>query len=91
MLKIDPDWLEGDDVSRETVTCVVCAGLLQQPVSACPEGHPACRSCYTKWLALKRECPQCRHPTLRNKSNPHPDPRYLRSLRALRARHHRVP
>jgi hypothetical protein len=37
--------------------------VLVSAVSACPEGHVACRVCYVAWLGGKSVCPTCEHAT----------------------------
>ena len=61
-IPVEPACLE-DEEGKDTATCPVCANVLQQPTSGCPEGHALCRNCYFSCLAQKKECPICRHPT----------------------------
>ena len=71
---IDPDLLE--ESQCEDCICVICSGVMVEPVSGCPEGHSCCRICYGKALRVKKQCPSCRHPVA------DPEPRLM---------HHRGP
>ena len=68
-MKIDPAWLE-DQEGRD----MRCFMVLDQPTTACPEGHALCRECYVMELSLRRKCPLCQHPT---------DPSRLQKCRPL--------
>eukprot|EP00899_Mesostigma_viride_P016061 jgi/Mesvir1/24456/Mv21824-RA.2 len=52
----------------DDLLCVMCTGLLMDPVEG-PCEHLACRRCLTKWLVElgKKTCPECRHPLDRKK------------------------
>ena len=40
---------------------MLCFGVMQEPSSACLEGHSFCRACLVKALREKAQCPTCRH------------------------------
>jgi hypothetical protein len=45
---------------RHDFKCMVCLEVLEDPVSACKEGHPSCRTCLAEWVEKHGSCPVCR-------------------------------
>ena len=61
--------LEMLDEPKEQYRCGVCAGVMDEPTSACSEGHCFCKVCLLAERGIERrnmtgnECPTCAEPT----------------------------
>ncbi len=45
---------------KETVTCVICQDVMNDPVDACPQRHTFCRVCIMQQAEYRPKCPHCR-------------------------------
>lgn len=72
----DTERFEGD--LSEQFLCVVCQGVLEDPLQLTPCEHTFCRVCISPWVAEKSTCPIDRA-TVRNESL-RPAARVLRNL-----------
>jgi hypothetical protein len=68
---IDPDLLQGYEKDTvEASTCPLCYGVMEDPVSGCPEGHSVCQPCAIKAHEQSASCSTCRLPVDKNKLVP---------------------
>jgi hypothetical protein len=63
-------WIDPDNmiVKFSDCICVLCFGVMQQPVTACPDGHSFCAECLSKEHRIRLKCPVCRFPKDATKS-----------------------
>jgi len=54
---LDPERVTAGD--KENLNCVICSGILWNPVS-CSNGHNFCKVCIETWLLSKTTCPSCK-------------------------------
>ena len=64
---IDTALLECPD---EDSICVICSGVMVDPVICCAQGHSFCRSCCVTALDHDKRCPVCRKPADKNELVP---------------------
>ena len=50
-----------EDAVDEDFICSICQDVLENPVSACVEGHTHCEQCIKKWQEKGKNCPDCRN------------------------------
>ena len=62
-MKIDPDWLEEGEQTKERASCPLCLMVMVQAAQACTQGHAACHDCYVTELSLRKRCPTCKENT----------------------------
>lgn len=48
------------DEIEDHLTCSICQGILYKCISLQPCTHCFCAGCYSEWMTLSQECPQCR-------------------------------
>lgn len=49
-----------DDEMMDHLICSICQEIIYKCVSLLPCMHCFCSGCYSEWMALSQECPQCR-------------------------------
>ncbi|XP_013781661.1 E3 ubiquitin-protein ligase CHFR-like [Limulus polyphemus] len=58
-VKVHPKSIESDGL-EEALVCSLCLELLYNPVCLQPCMHCYCSGCYSEWMDVSNECPQCR-------------------------------
>lgn len=51
---------DSDDEMVDHLTCSICQDIIYKCVSLLPCMHCFCSGCYSDWMVLSQECPQCR-------------------------------